>query len=63
MLFRSVDWLINNAGFGDYGAFSNSDRAKSLAMVNLNITALMELTYDFLPTMVERKNGTIINLA
>ncbi|MEM9245676.1 MAG: SDR family oxidoreductase [Cyanobacteria bacterium P01_F01_bin.153] len=59
----TVDWLINNAGFGDYGAFADGDRAKSVSMVNLNITALMELTYDFLPAMVERKSGTIINLA
>ncbi|MEM9772847.1 MAG: SDR family oxidoreductase [Cyanobacteria bacterium P01_D01_bin.73] len=59
----TVDWLINNAGFGDYGAFVEGDRAKSVSMVNLNITALMELTYDFLPAMVERKSGTVINVA
>ncbi len=59
----TVDWLINNAGFGDFGAFAESDRAKSLAMVNLNITALMELTHDFLPGMIQRRSGTIINLA
>lgn len=59
----TVNWLINNAGFGDYGAFAESDRAKSLAMVNLNITALMELTHDFLPAMAQRREGTIINVA
>ncbi|MGD1852569.1 MAG: SDR family NAD(P)-dependent oxidoreductase, partial [Cyanophyceae cyanobacterium] len=59
----TVDWLINNAGFGDYGAFGEGDRANSLAMVNINITALMELTYDFLPAMVKRGSGTVVNLA
>lgn len=59
----TVDVLINNAGFGDYGAFVESDRTKQLDMIRLNILALTDLTHQFLPRMVERKTGHIINVA
>jgi uncharacterized protein len=41
----AVDLLINNAGFGDYGEFSQSDGPKQTAMVQLNIQALVDLTH------------------
>jgi uncharacterized protein len=59
----TVDLLINNAGFGDYGEFSQSDGPKQTAMVQLNIQALVDLTHLVLPTMQARKNGNIINVA
>lgn len=59
----SVDFLINNAGFGDYGFFIDSDWNKQLQMINLNITTLTYLTRLFLPGMVERRFGKILNLA
>lgn len=57
-----VDTLINNAGFGDYGDFVQSDRVAQLGMINLNVRALTELTHLFLPAMVRRKTGYVMNL-
>lgn len=59
----TIDTLINNAGFGDYGAFGDRPLSKMMEMVQLNITAVVELTGLFLPPMQERKNGTIINVS
>lgn len=59
----TIDLLINNAGFGDYGAFSDRPLSKQLAMVQLNITAVVELTGLFLPLMQQRKDGAIINVS
>jgi len=58
-----VDCLINNAGFGDYGPFSKSDLAKQESMIGVNITALTALTRLFLPAMLERGRGHILNMA
>lgn len=58
----SVDLLVNNAGFGDYGTFSERPLDKQIAMIQLNIVALVELTHLFLKTMRERRSGSIINL-
>ncbi|MEB3233292.1 MAG: SDR family oxidoreductase [Leptolyngbyaceae bacterium] len=58
----TVDILVNNAGFGDYGAFHERDRTKQLDMIRLNILALTDLTYQFLPAMVQRRSGHIINV-
>src|SRR5450759_4294399 len=59
----SVDYLINNAGFGDFGFFAESDWNKQEKMINLNITALAHLTRLFLPDMIKRGDGKILNLA
>ena len=59
----TIDLLINNAGFGDYGAFSDRPLSKQMAMVQLNITAVVELTGLFLPLMQQRRDGAIINLS
>lgn len=58
-----IDLLINNAGFGDYGAFAETKLAKQVNMIQLNITALVELTYLFLPGMQKRGQGGIINVS
>ncbi len=58
-----VDWLINNAGFGDYGPFAERDRQRQLAMVQLNVLSLVDLTHQFLPAMRERRSGTIVNVS
>lgn len=58
-----IEVLINNAGFGDYGFFSQTNWKKEEMMINLNITALTYLTKLFLPKMLENKNGKILNLA
>lgn len=58
----TVDILINNAGVGDYGVFARADRRKQLALIDLNIRALTELTHLFLPSMIKRGNGHIMNV-
>src|SRR5882724_2776791 len=59
----AVELLVNNAGFGSFGDFSKADLARELNMIDLNIKALVELTYRFLIPMRERKQGAIINVA
>src|SRR5712691_4224437 len=59
----SIDLLVNNAGFGSFGDFSKADLARELNMIDLNVKALVELTYLFLKPMRERKQGAIINVA
>jgi len=59
----AVELLVNNAGFGSFGDFSKADLARELNMIDLNIKALVELTYRFLQPMRERKQGAIINVA
>jgi short-subunit dehydrogenase len=58
-----IDWLINNAGFGSAGDFAALDLDRELGMVDLNISALVELTHRFLPGMRERGRGVIINVS
>ncbi|MCU1265954.1 MAG: hypothetical protein JWM21_2272 [Acidobacteria bacterium] len=58
-----VDLLINNAGFGAFGDFTKIDLQRQLNMIDLNIKALVELSYRFLAPMRERKQGAIINVA
>lgn len=57
-----VDYLINNAGFGDYGYFLDSDINKQINMINLNINTLMQLCYYFGNDMRKRKYGKIMNV-
>ncbi len=58
-----IDILINNAGFGDYGYFYQTNWKKEDMMLNLNIISLTYLTKLFLPKMIENKYGKILNLA
>jgi short-subunit dehydrogenase len=58
-----VDYLVNNAGFGDFGLFAGSDWEKQEKMISLNITALAHLTRLFLPGMIGRRDGKILNVA
>jgi uncharacterized protein len=58
-----VDILVNNAGFGLYGPFLESPLDTDVAMIQLNVAALTELTWRFLPAMVARRNGRIMNVA
>lgn len=57
-----IDALVNNAGFGTYGNFWETDLARERALVNLNILAPMLLTRLFLPAMVARRRGRILNV-
>lgn len=58
-----VELLINNAGFGSLGEFLAQDLERELNMIDLNIKALVDLTYRFLAPMRERRRGAIINVA
>ncbi len=55
--------LINNAGFGLWGKFSALDGPRQRAMIDLNCSALVELTHMMLAPMLERKSGAILNVA
>lgn len=58
-----VQYLINNAGFGGQGKFHERAWERDLAMINLNIVALSALTRLFLPGMVKRNCGRILNVS
>lgn len=58
-----IDILINNAGFGKIGVFINEKVETLTEMVNLNITTLTEMTALFLPEMIVRNQGKILNIA
>ncbi|MDP5339552.1 MAG: SDR family oxidoreductase [Nodularia sp. (in: cyanobacteria)] len=59
----TIDLLINNAGFGDYGDFVESDRERQIKIIQLNVLALVDLTHKFLPPMRQRHSGGIINVS
>lgn len=58
-----IDVLVNNAGIGDFGEFSKSDWSKLNTVIELNINSLTHLTRLFLPKMIERKSGKILNVS
>lgn len=60
---RSVDVLINNAGFGDYADVIDADWKKLEAMIDLNITALTRLSQLAGNSMVQQGSGNIVNVA
>ncbi len=60
---KPVDFLINNAGFGSCGPFAKAVLDREVEMIHLNIRALVQLTHWFLPEMIVRKSGRILNVA
>ncbi len=58
-----IDVLVSNAGFGMRGLFVELDPARQLEMIQVNLVALTELTRLFLPDMVRRGAGRILNVA
>ena len=59
----AIDVLVNNAGYGKLGAFADLPYAEAAGQIEVNITALTHLTKLFLPPMLERKSGRILNVA
>src|SRR5712692_9306797 len=57
-----IEYLVNNAGFGTTGLFAQTDPARELEMVQVNIAALVELTRTFLPPMIRRGHGRVLNI-
>ena len=60
---KSVDMLVNNAGYGIHGKFDETDLDDELDMINVNITALHILTKLFLRDFKKRDSGIILNVA
>ncbi len=58
-----VDLLVNNAGFGSAGAFARQQAARDAEMIALNCAAVVDIAHAFLPAMLERGRGGIINVA
>jgi short-subunit dehydrogenase len=59
----AVEVLVNNAGFGTHGPFVRTKLEDEVGMIQVNITALIALTRLFLPPMISRKSGKIMNVA
>ena len=59
----ALDFLVNNAGFGQSGAFADNDPERVAAMLQLNMVSLTMLTRMVLPGMVARGRGRILNVA
>ena len=59
----AVDALVNNAGFGSYGLFAETDLKQELDMLQVNVVALTHLTKLFVPGMLARRNGYVMNVA
>jgi hypothetical protein len=59
----TVEMLVNNAGFGSGGSFVRLDEAKEASMVRTNCEAVVALSGHYLPEMVERGRGAVLNLA
>ena len=60
---ENIDVLINNAGFGDFGKFYETDLNKEMDMINTNVVAVHLLTKLFLRDMQKRGSGYILNVA
>lgn len=58
-----ISGLINNAGFGDRGLFSDLTLERQIQMIQLNVTSLVELTHLLLPNIRQQKDAFIINVA
>jgi hypothetical protein len=59
----NVDVLVNNAGFGVFGKFADKGLADELNMMQVNMTALVSLTRLYLPSMIAKRSGKIMNVA
>ena len=59
----TIELLVNNAGYGVYGPFVQTPLEAELQMIHVNIVALTHLTKRFLPAMLARRSGRILNVA
>lgn len=58
-----VTGLINNAGFGDRGQFADLDLQRQLNMVQVNVTAVVDLTWRLVPALKQARDAFVINVA
>jgi len=61
--FGPIDVLVSNAGVGEYGLFPGQQLADLEHLVHLNVLAVLRLTHQVLPEMLERRTGHLINIA
>ncbi len=61
--YKDIDILINNAGFGDCGYFTETNLDKEISMINTNIVAYHTLTKLYLQDMKQKNKGIILNVA
>lgn len=61
--FESIDVLVNNAGYGQYGLFEATPREKIRDQFDVNLFGLMDVTRALLPQMRKKKSGVIINIS
>ena len=59
----TIELLVNNAGFAVVGELENIDADRVQEMLRLNVGGLTDLTYRFLPGMVERQHGAVVNVS
>jgi short-subunit dehydrogenase len=59
----NIGILVNNAGFGFQGPFAKVDSKRHLELLQVNMSALVQLTHLFLPAMLARRSGRIMNIA
>lgn len=59
----TVEILVNNAGFGSAGELAGNDKEQEHRQVMTNVTTVVDLIHEFLPEMVAKKRGTILNVA
>ena len=59
----TIDLLVNNAGFGQYGELHSTDTDRLLQMVQVNCTAVLHLTRLFVPAMIARRSGDVLIVA
>lgn len=60
---ENIDLVVNNAGFGVFGEFADTDLEKEISLINTNITAVHILTKLFLKDMLRENKGKILNVA
>jgi short-subunit dehydrogenase len=58
-----IDVLVNNAGFSAYGPFVDANPVRDQAMIGVDVGAYVGLTHQFLPGMVERGHGVVLNVS
>jgi len=59
----TIDLLINNAGMGHTGRFAEQPPEILRSMIDLNVTAVVELTRGLLPAMLARRQGAVVNVS
>ena len=60
---RPIEVLVNNAGFGSYGPFAQSDPEREASEIAVDVSAVVALAHAFLPGMLARRSGGILNVA